>query len=388
MFSRRSRFERSPNALAVATARRRASGGDLLDLTESNPTRVGLGFPREALLAALADARAATYEPDPLGLPGAREAIAGYYADRGVRVAPERIVVTASTSEAYSLLFKLLADPGDEVLVPVPSYPLFDLLATLDAVRAAPYPLAWDGEWHLDRAALAGAIGPRTRALVAVSPNNPTGSFLKADELALLAGLCQERGLPLVCDEVFADYSFAPDLRRAPSALARGEALAFALGGLSKVAALPQLKVGWLAAAGPAPLVEEAMARLEIAADTYLSPSTPSQLAVPRVLARRALGQDPLRARLAENLAALRALRPAEAPWQTLPVEGGWSAILQVPRVHTEEEWACALVEEDGVLVHPGFFFDFPREGFLALSLIVEPPLFREAIRRLSGRLA
>jgi hypothetical protein len=387
MFSDRSRFEASPNPLTRAVLRRRASGRDLIDLTESNPTRTGPFFPREALLEALADPAASIYDPEPFGLPLAREAIALYYADRGLAVPPDRVVVTASTSEAYAFLFKLLADPGDEVLVPAPSYPLFEFLATLDCVRAVPYPLAYDGEWHLDREALTWAAGARAKALAVVNPNNPTGSFLKSDELAFLAGFCRERGLALLSDEVFSDYAFGPDPRRAPSALAQAEALTFALSGLSKVAALPQVKIGWLAASGPAPLVEQAMQRLEVIADTYLSPGTPAQRALPKLLAQRSLAQEPLCERLRENLRALRALRPAEAPWQPLEVEGGWSAILQVPRAHPEEEWATLLVEEDGVLVHPGFFFDFPREGTLAVSLIVEPPLFREAILRLSARL-
>ncbi len=387
LFSERSRFETFPNPLARAVSRRRTSRRELIDLTESNPTRTGLLFPRQVLFEALADPAASLYDPEPFGLPLARSAIALYYADRGLAVPPDQIVVTASTSEAYGYAFKLLADPGDEVLVPAPSYPLFEFLATLDCARAVPYALAYDGEWHLDRRALEQAAGGRTKAVAVVSPNNPTGAFLKLDELEFLAGFCRERGLALLSDEVFSDYAFGPDPRRAPSALVQAEALTFALSGLSKVAALPQVKIGWLAASGPAPLVEQAMQRLEVIADTYLSPSTPAQRALPKLLAQRSLAQEPLRERLRKNLGTLRALRPADAPWQPLEVEGGWSAILQVPRALPEEQWATLLVEEDGVLVHPGYFFDFPREGYLAISLIVEPDLFREAILRLSARL-
>lgn len=388
MFSARSRFETSANALALALERRRASGGDLIDLTESNPARVGLAFPAQALREALAHPRAAAYEPDPLGLLEAREAIAGYCASQGAAARPSRIAITASTSEAYGFLFKLLADPGDEVLVPAPSYPLFEFLAALESARPVAYPLSYDGEWHLDGSALAEAAGARARAVVVVNPNNPTGSFLKRDELELLCAFCRERGLALLSDEVFSDYAFGPDPRRAPSVLGQEEVLAFSLSGLSKVAALPQLKIGWIAVGGPEALAAEAMERLEIIADTYLSASTPSQLAVPRVLAQRELAQGPLRERLAQNRAALRALRPADAPWELLKVEGGWTAVLKVPRARSEQEWATRLVEEHGVCVHPGFFYDFPREGYLAFSLIVEPAAFREAIGRLSSCLS
>lgn len=385
MFSGRSRFETSPNALARAVQRRCESGGDLLDLTESNPTHVGLGFPAQALRQALEHPRAGAYEPDALGLLDARQAIADYLAAQGTQVSPERIVVTASTSEAYGFLFKLLADPGDEVLVPAPSYPLFDFLAALESARPVAYPLAYDGEWHLDRGALAEVARPRARAVVVVNPNNPTGSFLKRDELAFLGEFCRERGLALLSDEVFSDYAMGPDPLRAQSALGQREALAFALGGLSKAVAAPQLKVGWIAVGGPEPLAAQAMERLEIIADTYLSASGPSQRAVPRILADRVLAQRPLRERLAQNLAALRALRPPAAPWEPLRVEGGWTAVLKIPRARSEQEWATMLVEEQGVLVHPGFFYDFPREGYLALSLIVEPGVFKEAILRLAN---
>jgi len=386
MFSARTRWDATANPLAEAVARRRARGLRLLDLTESNPTSVGLGFPADALLAALADEGSALYQPHPLGLESARRAIASYYAASGLTAPPERTVVTSSTSEAYAFLFKLTCDPGDEVLVPEPSYPLFGYLAGLESVRTRGYPLRYDGEWHLDRDALLQTIGPRTRAVVAVSPNNPTGSYLKCDELAFLSGVCAERGLALLCDEVFADDPLEAPADRAVGVLAQTEALAFALSGASKIAALPQLKIGWLVAGGPQELVARAMERLEIVADSYLSPSTPAQLALPKVLARRELAQAPLRARLARNLAALDALHGPRSAWQRRRVEGGWTAVLQIPAVRPEQEWAVRLVEEEGVLVHPGFFYDFPSPAFVAVSLIVPPDEFREGLERLARR--
>lgn len=386
MYSRRTTWDASSNPLAAAAARLRAAGRPILDLTESNPTRVGLGFPGDVLLRALAHPSGATWEPDPLGLLPAREAIAGYYRDRGLTARTDRIVVTSSTSEAYAYLFKLLADPGDEVLIPEPSYPLLGWLAGLESVRAVGYPLRYDGEWRLDRLATETAVGTRTRAVVAVSPNNPTGSFLDRDDLRFLEDLCAERGLALLCDEVFADYPLDPGPGRVESVLASGRVACFALSGASKVAAVPQLKVGWLVAHGPDAACQAAMERLELIADAYLSPSAPSQLALGPVLGARHLAQVPLRARLRANLSALRARCGPGAGWRPLRTEGGWSAVVQLPRLLSEQEWALRLLEEDGVLVHPGFFFDFATEAFLVVSLLVEPALFAEAIDRLARR--
>jgi alanine-synthesizing transaminase len=273
MFSARTAWDLTPNRLALLLEERRA-GREVLDLTETNPTRAGFVAPPD-LLALLADPAALRYDPQPAGLPAARAAVAADFARRGVAVAPEHVVLTASSSEAYALLFKLLADPGDQVLVPQPSYPLFDYLARLESVEAAPYALAYDGEWHLPLPAVEAALTERTRAVVVVSPNNPTGSFLKREEAAGLAALCARRGLALIADEVFADYPLREDPRRAPSLAAEAAALSFALGGLSKSCALPQLKLGWIAVGGEAALREAALARLEVVADTYLSVGTP-----------------------------------------------------------------------------------------------------------------
>jgi alanine-synthesizing transaminase len=359
------------NALSRALAARRAQGLEVLDLTESNPTRIGLarevpGLPASPL-----------YDPHPRGLLAAREAVARYYAEsRGAQVDPERILLTASTSEAYALLFKLLCDPGDEVLIPEPSYPLFGYLTALEGVRTAPYRLRWDGEWHLELDSL--RFGERTRAVLVVSPGNPTGSFLKRGERERLAQLCARHGCTLISDEVFADFAWERDGARVETVAAFDDVAAFTLSGLSKVCGLPQLKLGWCVASGPG--AGERMRALELIADTYLSVSTPVQLAAPALLEARHGFQRELRERLSQNLAELRAARGAGAPWDVLASEGGWSAIVSVPRRRSEEEWALALLER-GVLVHPGYFFDFPEGSHLVLSLLPEPGAFSRAAR-------
>jgi len=384
MFSSRPPADLAPNRLARALARLRAGDEPILDLTVSNPTTVGLGFD-ERVLEPLASGAGLVYEPEPFGLPAARRAIAAEYARRGLDVAPGRIVLTASTSEAYAHLFKLVCEPGDEVLVPSPSYPLFEHLARLDAVRAVPYPLDADGGWAIHADQVAAAVTPRSRAVIVVSPNNPTGTFLTRRALDELAALAAQRGLALVGDEVFFEYPLDAPADRASILTARG-ALSFALGGLSKSAALPQVKLGWMAAGGPDALVEGALARLEIIADTYLSVSTPVQHAAAALIeagrARRALVQ----ARVAENLAALRRLAAAHPACRVLPVGGGWTAVIQVPATRTEEELVLALLEEDRVLVHPGYFFDFPREAFLVVSLLPPPAAFAEGVERVLTR--
>ncbi len=382
MFSERTRWDLHPNRLAERLAAKRASGARLLDLTETNPTRVGLTGPDD-VLAPLARAEARRYEPRPFGLPAARQAAASDFARRGFAVGPERIVLSASTSEAYAFLFKLLCDPGDEVLVPRPGYPLFDFLATLESVRVRTYPLRFDGEWHVDLPALRTALGPRTRAVVVVSPHNPTGACLKRDERDALETLCAAHGAALVSDEVFADYAFRDDPRRASSVARDGPALAFALGGLSKSCGLPQLKLAWTAVTGPEPVRREALARLEVVADTYLSVSTPVQVAAPALLARREELQAPIRARLRSNLETLRGALGPGCPASLLEPEGGWSAVLRVPATRSEEDRVTRLLEERDVLVHPGFFFDFPREAHLVLSLLPAEADFAEGVARL-----
>jgi alanine-synthesizing transaminase len=380
MFSARTRWDRRANRLAERLASLRVSGRRLLDLTESNPTRVGI-VADDDILSALAAPESRRYEPDPFGLPSAREAVARDFARRGCPVDPGRIVLSASTSEAYAFLFKLLCDPGDEVLVPRPGYPLFEFLAELESVVARAYPCSWDGEWHLDLPALREALGPRTRAIVVVSPNNPTGAYLKLEELEALETLCAARSLALVSDEVFADFSFAPGGRRVASVAGDGAALAFALGGLSKSCGLPQLKLAWTAVGGPEGLRREALARLEIVADTYLSVSTPVQVAAPLLLARRDELQRPIRERTTANLASLRARLQGASPASLMEPEGGWSAVLRVPATLSEEDRALRLLER-GVVVHPGYLFDLSGGAFLVLSLLVPPADFEEGVDR------
>ncbi len=376
--SSRSSFDLAPNRLALALARARQEERAILDLTESNPTRAGLPYARATILEALASADALLYEPSPFGLWSAREAVA-----RELEVDPSRVVLTASTSEAYGFLFKLLCDPGDEVLVPVPSYPLFEHLARLEAVRAVPYRLAYDGRWHVDVDSLRNAVSQRTRAIVTVSPNNPTGSYLKHDELAALSSL----GLPIVSDEVFASYPLREDPTRATSALEAQGTLVFSLGGLSKLAALPQMKLAWIVVGGDAPDVTDAMARLEVLADAYLSVGTPVQHALPHLLASRVSAESAIQSRTRANLELLRS-RVSGTAGTLLDAEGGWYATLRVPATRSEETWVLELLEEDCVHVHPGHFFDFEREAYLVLSLLTPEAIFAEGVRRMVTRLA
>ena len=377
-FSTRSSFDLLPNRLATALAAQRAAGARVLDLTESNPTRAGLPYASDAILSALRSPGALVYEPASFGLPSAREAVAAQLGH-----APARVMLTASTSEAYAFLFKLLCDPGDEVLVPAPSYPLFEHLARLEGVRVAPYRIGYDGAWYIDLDSARAAMGPRTRAVIVVTPNNPTGSYLKRDELAGLAGL----GVPIVSDEVFASYSLSarPDPSRASSALEAQGGLVFALGGLSKLAALPQMKLAWTAVGGDAALVEPALGRLEIIADAFLSVGAPVQHALPALLASRASAEGAILERARDNLAFLREAATGRAV-SVLEVEGGWYATLRLPRTRSEEEWAVALLEQDHVYVHPGHFFDFESEAYLVASLLTPGPVFRDGIGRLVAR--
>ena len=385
MSSRRVPNAAAPNAWSRLLEERRAVGGALVDLTEQNPTRAGLIAAGEAELASLGDSRGSVYVPDPRGDPAAREAIAGYYAGRGLAVSPEDLVLTASTSEAYAHLFRLLCDPGDEVLVPAPSYPLLEPLAALEAVTLHRYRLGWDGAWRLDRDSLRRAAGARTRAVVVVQPNHPTGSCLDAADLAAVEQLCRERGLGLVSDEVFGDFLWdqaegAPHAW--PSILTGRTVPAFALQGLSKLCGMPQMKLGWIALAGPVAARREALAGLEWIADTFLTVGTPVQLALPRLLAARA----PFRARLLERVASNRALldrAAARCPeLATLPAAGGWVAVLSVPGTRDDEAWALELLRRD-VVVHPGHFYDFEDDGHLVVSLIVRPETFEVGMERL-----
>ncbi len=356
----------------------------MLDLTESNPTRAGFEYPESEITEALADPSALRYEPTPRGLPSAREAVSRYYAERGVEIRASRILLTASTSEAYAYLFKLLADPGDEVLAPQPSYPLFEFLAGLESVTIRPYPLRYDGVWHVDFDALERAVTQGTRALVVVNPNNPTGSFLKREEAERLDRFSAQHGLAILSDEVFSDYGFGDDAARVTTLAGSCEALTFSMSGLSKIAGLPQMKLGWVVVSGPAH--EGAMESLEWIADTYLSVATPVQAALPRLLEVSQTVREQIRRRTAANLSWLSD-RTAGSSANVLGIEGGWYAVLQIPRTRSEEDWVTALLRECDVLVQPGFFYDFESEAFLVLSLLTEPATFAEGVRRILANL-
>ena len=404
MFSTRLPWPHRENRLTEALRRRRAAAQPVIDLTESNPTRVGLAAPAEEIAAALgADPTVATYAPDPRGLATAREAVAGWLGARGRDVDAGHLVLTSSTSEAYAHLFKVLCEPGDSVLVPQPSYPLFEHLARLDGVVAVPYPLDAGHDWRLDAAALDAALAASTlpRAVIVVNPNNPTGTALRAAERAALDGLCAGRGLAIVSDEVFFEYLFAPARPAGATGGGRAaatdppvsfaapgprDALTFTLGGLSKAGGLPQMKLGWIAAAGPEGLRAGALERLEFVADAYLSVSTPVQLAAGRLLAIGDRNALRIARRVRENLTRLDALLDAKSPCRLLAGDGGWSAVLRVPAVRSEEDLVLVLLEEDGVLVHPGYFFDFPGEAYLIVSLLPEPDVFARGAERLLSR--
>jgi alanine-synthesizing transaminase len=381
MFSSRFHWDFRPNRLTRALAAKRDAGAHVLDLTESNPTHAGLAYPPQ-IVRAFDDAGMLAYEPAAAGAPAAREAVAAYYTARGHPVDAGRILLTASTSEAYAWLFKLLTDPGDQVLVPRPSYPLYEFLASMESVQVRQYPLVYDGGWSIHLDTLAAAITPRTRAVVLVNPNNPTGSYVKHRELAAIAGLCAARGIALISDEVFADYAFTPDTGRVGTLAGVEECLVFSMSGLSKVAGLPQMKLGWIVVSGPPELRVEATEKLEWIADTFLSVSTPVQCAAARLLAAGEDVQRQIRQRTAGNLVFARQALAGSAA-SILAVEGGWYITLQVPRIRGEEEWTLDLLAREDVLVQPGFFYDFEAEAYLILSLLTAPEIFREGLSRL-----
>ncbi|MBS1788365.1 MAG: pyridoxal phosphate-dependent aminotransferase [Acidobacteria bacterium] len=388
IFSTRFKWSLDTNRLSQLIAEKRQAGVRILDLTESNPTRAGFAFPTKDLLSALANVAAMTYEPQPKGLLVAREAVAAYYAERGFAVDANHIHLTASTSEAYSFLFKLLANQGDNVLVPQPSYPLFEFLASLESVELRPYELEYlSVGWRMDFDSIEKAITANTRAIILVSPNNPTGSFVKREELRRLNELCVRHNLALIVDEVFSDYAFGEDENRVASLVENTEALTFVMSGFSKILALPQMKLGWIVTNGPADLREQAIERLDLIADTFLSVGAPVQHAAPHWFRLRAGLQRQILDRVKANYDWLAA-KVEHSPVRLLNAEGGWYVTLEVPRHGSEEELVLRLLAEDDVLAHPGYFFDFPREAFLVLSLLPDPGAFQEACERLLTRIS
>jgi aspartate/methionine/tyrosine aminotransferase len=379
VFSKRLKWDAHPNPISRLRGELCASGIEILDLTESNPTHAGLDYP-EGLLSPLADAKGLTYNPDPRGIETARRAVSAYYESHRVEIPPDRILLTASTSEAYSYLFKLLADPGDEVLAPRPSYPLFEFLASLESVHVRQYPLRYDGSWHIDFDALQESVTPRTRAVIVVNPNNPTGSYLTMGERQRLEAFCALHDLALISDEVFCDYELTQDSSRPLTLAGRRKALTFSLSGLSKGSGLPQLKLGWMVVSGPD--AAAACERLEWISDTFLSVSTPMQVALPRLLEAGAAVRSQILQRTGANLLYLQE-RLLKSTMNLRSPQGGWYAVLQVPSIRTEEEWVLELLREHHVLVQPGFFYDFESEAFLVLSLLTPPAAFREGVERL-----
>jgi alanine-synthesizing transaminase len=367
MFAERTQWNLAANRLSQSLARLRAEKLQVLDLTASNPTECGFKYDGAAILKAFINPGALKYHPDPRGLAAARQTVADYYAARGVKVSLQDLLLTTSTSEAYTFVFRLLCNPEDEILVPSPSYPLFDFLAEIEDVKLVRYPLRYDHGWHIDLHALERSITTRARGIVVVHPNNPTGHFVKAQELKRLNEVCASHGLAIIADEVFLDFALGEEK---PASFTQNQAaLTFTMSGLSKIAGLPQMKVAWLCLSGPEPAKREAMARLEVIADTYLSMNAPAQLALPALLAQRFAFQQQLMARVRKNLEELDRQLRENPHCSRLEVEGGWYAVVRVPATRPDEELAIALLEERGVYVHPGHFYDL-AEGYIVVSLI------------------
>ena len=386
MFSERTGWKLAPNRFTAAQRELQAAGVTLLDLTVSNPTRAKLPYDAAAILKAFGNPQALDYDPQPKGLRRAREAVAAYYREQpeSVDLDPESIVLTTSTSEGYSYVFRLLCNAGDEILVPKPSYPLFEFLADLQDVKLVPYPLLYDHGWQIDVPSIHKAVTQRTRAVVVVHPNNPTGSYVSAERAALNT-LCQGHDLALIADEVFLDYALDGVPRE--SCALNHPVLTFTLSGVSKISGLPQMKLAWLAVSGPQKQHDEAVARLEVIADTYLSMSAPIQLAAPVLLDQRKALQPLLLDRCRMNLALLDREMRKQKTCQRLQVEGGWYAVLRVPVIQSDEELAIDLLRKASVLVHPGHFYDFPSDGYLVLSLITPVEIFQEGVARLLDRM-
>jgi alanine-synthesizing transaminase len=376
LFAERTNWNLETNRLSEALAQYRASGKPLLDLTASNPTECGFRYDGETVLRALSNPAALSYKPDPKGLQTARRAVSACYAARGNDVPVEDILLTTSTSEAYSFVFRTICNPGDELLVPAPSYPLFGFLADIQDVRLARYPLVYDYGWQIDFHALEQAITPRTRGVIVVHPNNPTGHFTKPTEVTSLNEICSVRQMALIADEVFLDFVLSE--RRPASFSANTAALTFTLSGLSKISGLPQMKAAWLVTSGLEQLKTQAVARLEVIADTYLSMNAPVQLAIPVLLEQRHSFQKQLMARVRKNLTELDRQLAGQKPCSRLEVEGGWYAVLRVPAARSDEDLAIELLTTKGVYVHPGHFYDFPSDGYLVVSLITPEQQFAE----------
>jgi alanine-synthesizing transaminase len=379
MFADRTNWNLKPNRLAGALERQKSSGRKLLDLSASNPTECGFSYNAPSIMRALCAPASLQYHPDPRGMKSARQAVSDYYAASGERVSIDELLLTSSTSEAYSFIFRLLCNPGDELLIPTPSYPLFDFLADVNDIKLIRYSLFYDHGWHIDLHALKQAITPRTRGMILVHPNNPTGHFTKPEEISQLNEICAANQMALIADEVFLDFSLSAAQK---SFATNSAALTFTMSGISKISGLPQMKFAWLVVNGPEEVKREALARLEMIADTYLSLNAPIQLAAPVFLQQRATFQQQLMGRVRNNLAQLDAQLAQERKVSRLEVEGGWYAVLRIPATRPDEELAIELLDKHDVYLHPGHFYDFPGDGYMIVSLITPEPDFSEGLRR------
>ena len=381
MFARRTNWNLEANRLSEALTAHRAAGKTLIDLTLSNPTECGFEYDEKAILGALQNRQALKYEPNPRGLAVARRAVAQYYAERNAGISLDDVFLTTSTSEAYSYVFRTLCDPNDELLIPEPSYPLFEFLANIQDVRLIRYPLVYDYGWQIDFHALEQAITPRTRGLIVVHPNNPTGHFVKPEEMRKLNEICAAREIAIIADEVFLD--FVLNEKHTSTFAANSGALTFTLSGLSKICGLPQMKTAWLIVGGPQPCKSQALARLEVIADTYLSMNAPIQWALPSLLSQRHIFHQQVLARVRSNLRELDKQLSAQKSCSRLEVEGGWNAVIRVPATRSDEELALELLAARGVYVHPGHFYDFPSAGYLVVSLIALQNEFLNGLKQL-----
>jgi len=380
MFADRTNWNLSPNALTEALARRRAAGKRILDLTVSNPTECGFVYDEKKIRAALSQNTSLAYEPNPRGLPSARRAVANYYRDFAAEIPIDDIFLTTSTSEAYSFAFRILCNPGDELLIPEPSYPLFDFLAEIQDVKLVRYPLIYDHGWQVDFHGLERAITSLSRGVIVVHPNNPTGQFCKRAEMAKLSELCSCQGLALIADEVFLDFGLQGETPA--TFVSSSQTLTFTLSGISKICGLPQMKLAWIVLSGPQELKQQASSRLEVISDTYLSLGAPTQLALPDWLETGRRFQEQALERMKSNLAELDRQLGKQLVSSRLVVEGGWCAILRVPSGATDEELSVQLLESEGVQVHPGHFYGLPERGFLVVSLLTRIEVFAEAIHK------
>lgn len=384
MFAKRTDWKLAQNELMARLEALQKEGAEILNLTESNPTRCRFHYPAEKILPTLSSPQSMDYDPSPLGALKAREAVSAYYQRRTIAVPSEKIILTASTSEAYSFLFRLLLNPGESILVPRPSYPLFEFLAQLNDVEMAHYSLVYDDGWHIDLENLKQSLDASVRAIVLVNPNNPTGSLISPKELLQINEFCKREDIAIICDEVFLDYSFPDHAAQAISLAGNNAALTFTLGGLSKSMALPQMKLGWIVASGPEKLTENSLARLEVICDTYLSVNTPVQNSLQSWLLLTSEIQNEVLARISENYKFLG--QNVIDGCSCLKVQGGWYAILRLPSNQSEEEWAVEFLEKDRVFVHPGYFFDFEEEPFIVMSLLPPAEVFNKGIERIFSR--